>query len=93
MPTWLHILIATLIPTCILIGGSSFFMLTGQFQLAVLIPIPLTILALWVFMRLVPAQCPECGGKAYLKRSKEKLFYFECQKCGRVGNTECSLDE
>ena len=93
MPIWLHILIAALIPTGILIGGSSFFMLTGQFQLAVLIPIPLTILALWVFMRLVPARCLECGGKAYLKRSKEKLFYFECQKCGHVRNTECSLDK
>jgi hypothetical protein len=93
MPTWLHILIATLIPTFILIGGSSFFMLTGQFQFAVLIPIPLAVLMLFVYMKLVPARCPECGGKAYLKRSKEKLFYFECQKCGRVGITECSMDE
>ena len=93
MPPWLHILVATLIPTCILIGGSSFFMLTGQFQFAVLIPIPLTVLALLAFMKIVPARCPECGGQAYLKRSKEKLFYYECRKCGRVGNTECSLDE
>ncbi len=93
MPTWLHILIATLIPTFILIGGSSFFLLSGQLPLAVLVPIPLAVLALWAHMRLVPARCPECGGKAYLKRSKDKLFYYECQKCGRVGNTECSLDE
>ena len=93
MPTWLHILIAALIPTFILIGGSSFFLLSGQLPLAVLIPIPLTVLVLWVFMKLVPARCPECDGNAYLKRSKDKLFYYECAKCGRVGNTECSLDE
>ena len=93
MPTWVHILIAALIPTCILIGGSSFFIVTGQFQFAVLIPIPLTVIALWAFMKLVPARCPECGDKAYLKRSKEKQFYYECKKCGRVGNTDCNLDE
>ena len=69
MPTWFHILIAALIPTCILIGGSSFFMLTGQFQFAVLIPIPLTVMAILAFMKLVPARWPECGGKAYMKRS------------------------
>jgi len=93
MPTWLHILIAALIPACILIGGSTFFTVTGQLPLAVLIPIPLTVLVLFVFMRFVSSKCPDCGGKAFLKRSKEKLFYYECVKCGRVGNTECSLDE
>lgn len=93
MPTWLHILIATLIPTCILIGGSSFFMLTGQFQFAVLIPIPLAVVTLFVIMKLIPAKCPECEGKAYLKRSKEKLFFFECKNCGQVGNIDRSLDE
>ena len=68
-------------------------MLTEQFQLAVLIPIPLAVILLYAYMKLVPARCPECGGKAYLRRSKEKLFYFEFQKCGRVGKAECALDE
>jgi hypothetical protein len=93
MPTWLHILIAALIPTGILLGGSVFLIVTGQMPLAVWVPIPVAVISLYLYMKLVPARCPECGGKVYLKRSKERRFYHECKACGRVGSTECSMDE
>lgn len=93
MSIWLHILIAALIPTSILIGGSVFFLVTGQLHLALLLPIPLAVVALVFFMKLVPARCPDCGGKAYLKRSMEKKFFYECLSCGPLEKTDCTLDE
>jgi len=93
MKTWQHILIAALIPIVILLGGSILFFIIGQPSFAILIPIPAAALSLYAFMKLVPARCPECGGKAYLKRSSEKKFYYECVNCGVIKKAECSLDE
>lgn len=93
MPIWFHILIAALILVSILLGGSVILFITGLLILAVLVPIPLAVLALWLFMKTVPARCPECGGKAYLKRSSEKQFFYECPKCGTVSSTECKYED
>ena len=93
MHVWLHLLIAALIPISILMGGTILFFYIGQFGLAILVPLPLTALLMFIFMKLVPARCPECGGKAYLKRSKEKRFYYVCVECGPIDNTVCKLDE
>lgn len=93
MTPWRHILIAALIPTLILLGGSILFFLMGRPTLAVVIPIPAAVICLLGFMKLVPASCPDCGGKAYLRRSKEKKFYYECAKCGILEKVDCSLDE
>ena len=93
MQTWQHVLIAALIPTIILLGGSILFLVSGQPLIAILIPIPMAALFLYGYMRLVPARCPDCGGKAYLKRSKEKKFFYDCVNCGVLEKAECSLDE
>jgi hypothetical protein len=74
-------------------GGSIFLFYIGQFGLAILVPLPLTALLMFAFMKLVPARCPECGGKAYLKRSKEKRFYYVCDECGPIDDTDCKLAE
>jgi hypothetical protein len=91
MPTTQHILIAAFIPISMLLGGPILFLAIGQLPLAVLVPIPLAVLLLFAFMKLVPARCPECGGKAYLKRSRKKRFYYECVKCGIIENKDCSF--
>ena len=93
MAPWLHILIAALIPSMVLLGGSILFFIIGQPLLAVLIPIPVAGLFLYAFMKLVPATCPDCGGRAYLKRSRAKKFYYDCVTCGVLENAECSMDE
>jgi predicted RNA-binding Zn-ribbon protein involved in translation (DUF1610 family) len=93
MSTWQHILIAALIPSIILLGGSILFFIIGQPLFAILIPIPAAVSALFAFMKQVSAKCPDCGGKAFLKRSNEKKFYYECLNCGVLEKPECSLDE
>ena len=93
MSPWRHIFIAALIPTVVLLGGSIIFFIAGRPLLSILIPVPVAVIFLFVFMKLVPAKCTACGGKAFLKRSREKRFYYECVKCGILEKADCSLDE
>ena len=39
----------------------------------------------WVFRRLVPAQCPQCGGESY-GRATTPVTYV-CQRCGHTHDT------
>ena len=93
MTPWLHILIAALIPTVILLGGSVLLFLLEQPVLAVILPVPAAVICLLAFMKVVPARCPDCGGDAYLRRSRVKRFYYECVNCGILEKVDCSLDD
>lgn len=93
MTLWQHILVAALIPIVILLGGAILLFLLEQPVFAVLLPIPVAAICLFALMKLVPARCPDCGGKAYLRKAREKGFYYECAECGVLDKVECSLDE
>ena len=39
----------------------------------------------WGYRRLIPAGCPQCGGKAYGRH--DETVTYRCQSCGHVTDT------
>lgn len=49
-----------------------------------------SLIARYLFVKWVPAKCPDCGGKAYIERISGEIVY-QCTECGNRRRTHLKL--